>query len=259
MPELWDGLVVGASLAALEGDAGWGAIEDGALGWRDGRIVFMDAAPTCRANERLADIWSRPVAAGSRPASSTTPPGSAAIAPRVRTAAQGASYEEIARSAAASPWRDPRSRRCSRSAAAGPGAAGHGDHADQVRRRDLDGGAGCCVARHRTVPGVDVRNHLGARRAAGTGRAEAYIDAVCQWLPRLHGESLVDAVDAFAEHQPPQRRPPRAEAARALGLPVARRPAQRRRRRGAGGRIRGLSADRQYLVRGRGRHGPPAR
>jgi imidazolonepropionase len=29
------------------------------------------------------------------------------------------------------------------------------------------------------------------------GRADDYIDAVCQWLPILHGEDLIDAVDAF--------------------------------------------------------------
>ncbi|WP_437889621.1 imidazolonepropionase [Phytobacter sp. V91] len=33
------------------------------------------------------------------------------------------------------------------------------------------------------------------------GRSDAYIDEVCEaWLPRLHGEGLVDAVDAFCEH-----------------------------------------------------------
>ncbi|HKW81971.1 MAG TPA: imidazolonepropionase [Casimicrobiaceae bacterium] len=31
------------------------------------------------------------------------------------------------------------------------------------------------------------------------GRSDDYIDAVCAWLPRLHGEGLVDAVDAFCE------------------------------------------------------------
>jgi imidazolonepropionase len=31
------------------------------------------------------------------------------------------------------------------------------------------------------------------------GRADDYIDAVCQWLPILHAEALVDAVDAFCE------------------------------------------------------------
>jgi imidazolonepropionase len=31
------------------------------------------------------------------------------------------------------------------------------------------------------------------------GRADAYIDAVVDWLPRLHAEGLVDAVDAYCE------------------------------------------------------------
>lgn len=31
------------------------------------------------------------------------------------------------------------------------------------------------------------------------GRADDYIDAVCEWMPRLHAEGLVDAVDAFCE------------------------------------------------------------
>ena len=73
--------------------------------------------------------------------------------------------------------------------------------------------------------GVDVRTtFLGAHAVPPefAGRAEAYIDAVCQWLPRLHGEGLVDAVDAFAERigfTPAQTRRV-FEAARALGLPV---------------------------------------
>ncbi len=54
------------------------------------------------------------------------------------------------------------------------------------------------------------------------GRPDAYIDAVCQWLPALHAEGLVDAVDAFCERiafTPAQTRRV-FEAARALGLPV---------------------------------------
>ena len=31
------------------------------------------------------------------------------------------------------------------------------------------------------------------------GRTDAYIDAVCEWLPRLHAHGLVDMVDAFCE------------------------------------------------------------
>ncbi|MDO4250863.1 MAG: imidazolonepropionase, partial [Moraxella sp.] len=32
------------------------------------------------------------------------------------------------------------------------------------------------------------------------GNADGYIDKVCEWLPILHGEGLVDAVDAFCEN-----------------------------------------------------------
>lgn len=31
------------------------------------------------------------------------------------------------------------------------------------------------------------------------GRADAYIEAVCDWLPQLHAEGLVDAVDVFCD------------------------------------------------------------
>lgn len=54
------------------------------------------------------------------------------------------------------------------------------------------------------------------------GRADAYIDAVCDWLPALHAQGLVDAVDAFCEtigFTPAQTRRV-FDAARALGLPV---------------------------------------
>jgi imidazolonepropionase len=54
------------------------------------------------------------------------------------------------------------------------------------------------------------------------GRADDYIAEVCAWLPILHGEGLVDAVDAFCEgigFSPAQTRCVFA-AARALGLPV---------------------------------------
>ncbi|MBN8508414.1 MAG: imidazolonepropionase [Burkholderiales bacterium] len=54
------------------------------------------------------------------------------------------------------------------------------------------------------------------------GRADDYIAAVVDWLPRLHAEGLVDAVDAFCEtiaFSPAQTRRV-FEAARSLGLPV---------------------------------------
>ena len=54
------------------------------------------------------------------------------------------------------------------------------------------------------------------------GRADDYIDAVCDWMPRLYAQGLVDAVDAFCENigfTPAQTRRV-FEAARSLGLPV---------------------------------------
>lgn len=54
------------------------------------------------------------------------------------------------------------------------------------------------------------------------GRADDYIDAVCAWLPALHAEGLVDAVDAFCDRigfTPAQTRRV-FDAARRLSLPV---------------------------------------
>ncbi len=66
-----------------------------------------------------------------------------------------------------------------------------------------------CLAAHALPPEFD-------------GRPDDYIDAVCEWLPALQREGLVDAVDAFCDRigfTPAQTR--RAfEAARRLGLPV---------------------------------------
>ncbi|WP_374409711.1 imidazolonepropionase [Hydrogenophaga sp.] len=72
---------------------------------------------------------------------------------------------------------------------------------------------------------VDVRTtFLGAHALPPEfdGRPDDYIAAVCEWLPALHAQGLVDAVDAFCENigfSPAQTRRV-FEAARALGLPV---------------------------------------
>ncbi len=51
----WDGLIVGPSLATLDGE-GYGAIGDGALGWKDGRIAFVGPAAALPADPgELAD------------------------------------------------------------------------------------------------------------------------------------------------------------------------------------------------------------
>src|SRR5439155_1435831 len=54
------------------------------------------------------------------------------------------------------------------------------------------------------------------------GRADDYIDAVCAWLPALHAEGLVDAVDGFCDRIGFTAEQTRRvfDAARRLGLPV---------------------------------------
>ena len=66
-----------------------------------------------------------------------------------------------------------------------------------------------CLSAHAVPPEFDARG-------------DDYIDAVCSWLPALHAEGLVDAVDAFCERiafTPAQTRRV-FEAAQALRLPV---------------------------------------
>ncbi len=58
------------------------------------------------------------------------------------------------------------------------------------------------VARRLGQSGVTVRTTSLAAHALPPefeGRADAYIDAVCTWLPQWHADGLVDAVDAFCE------------------------------------------------------------
>jgi len=238
--DAWDGVLVGASLATLEGDAGWGAIGDGALGWRDGRIVFAgprDALPD--APGRLADSvveadggWVTPglvdchthlVFGGDRAA-------------EFEQRLQGASYEQIARSGGGIVSTVRATRAADEEALLAQSLPrARALLADGVTTLEIKSGYGLDLDGERRMLrvarrigqslGVDVHtSFLGAHALPPeyAGRADAYIDAVCEWLPQLHGEGLVDAVDAFAERIGFSIDQTRRvfEAARALGLPV---------------------------------------
>ncbi|MCS7078851.1 MAG: imidazolonepropionase [Chloracidobacterium sp.] len=74
------------------------------------------------------------------------------------------------------------------------------------------------------LPLTVVTTYLGAHALPPefTGRPDDYIAEVCAWLPALHAEGLVDAVDAFCETIAFSSNQVRRvfDAARALGLPV---------------------------------------
>ncbi|MEG3192572.1 imidazolonepropionase [Lysobacter sp. D1-1-M9] len=235
----WDGLILGASLATMDAPQGYGAINDAALGWRDGRLTYVgprhglpgEAATLAREvieaggwiTPGLIDCHTHLVFAGDR-------------AREFEQRLQGASYEEIARAGggivstvratrAADETELLRQSLSRARALIADGAStleiksGYGLDYDNERKM-------LRVARQvGETLGIEVRTTYLAAHALPpefSGRADDYIDAVIEWLPRLHAEGLVDAVDAFCEgigFSPAQTRRV-FEAARALDLPV---------------------------------------
>ena len=262
---MWDGLAIGVSLATLEGDAGYGAIADGALGWRDGLLAYVgpraglpgDPATLAREVVALDGGWITPglvdchthaVFAGDR-------------AGEFELRLQGASYEAIARAgggilstvrAVRAASEDellaqslPRARSLLR---------------DGVTTLEIKSGYGLDYDNERkmlrvarrigTELGITVRTtFLGAHALPPefANDASGYIAAAVEWLVALHEEGMVDAVDAFCEgigFTPAQTRR-MFEAAAALRLPVKLHADQLSDLGGAGlvAEYRGLSAD----------------
>ncbi|MGO1540542.1 MAG: imidazolonepropionase [Luteimonas sp.] len=236
----WDGLVLGATLATLDTDSGYGLVEDGALGWRDGAIVYVGPRTALPADPNslsgtvidlggglvtpgLVDCHTHLVFAGNR-------------AGEFEQRLQGASYEEIARAGGGIVSSVRAVREASEDqllAQSLPRARAL--VADGVTTLEIKSGYGLDYDSERRMLraarrvgeelGVQVRTTYLAAHALPpefADRADAYIDAVIEWLPRLHEEDLVDAVDAFAETIGFSIDQTRRvfEAARALGLPV---------------------------------------
>ncbi len=91
---------------------------------------------------------------------------------------------------------------------------------------EIDEARTLCIARRvGETLGLDVKTTYLAAHALPdefVGRADDYIDLVCEWMPRLHAEKLIDAVDAFCERigfTPEQTRRV-FECAKSLGIPV---------------------------------------
>ncbi|WP_287597816.1 imidazolonepropionase [Thermomonas sp.] len=234
----WDLLLTHATLATLDGEAPFGLLENAALAIADGHIAWlgpMDALPKRASIGRSEDLGGRLltpalvdchthlVFAGNR-------------ANEFDMRLNGASYEQIARagggirsSVAAVRQADedellrqslPRAR-----ALLGDGVttleikSGYGLDLDNERKM-------LRVARRiGQLLGIGVRTtYLAAHALPPEYRddADGYVDALIDWLPQLHAEGLVDAVDAFCESigfSPAQTRR-LFEAARTLGIPV---------------------------------------
>jgi imidazolonepropionase len=237
--ERWDGLLLGATLITLDAEHGYGLVEDGALGWKNGVLAYVgtraglpgmvdDLADEIIETDALVtpglvDCHTHAVFAGDR-------------ASEFELRLQGASYEQIARAGGGilSTVRAVREAdEASLLQASAPRIAAL--VRDGVTTLEIKSGYGLDFANERKMLrvaralgerfGISMRTtFLGAHALPPefAGDPDGYIDAAIAWLPRLHAEGLVDAVDAFCEgigFSPAQTRR-MFEAARALGLPV---------------------------------------
>jgi imidazolonepropionase len=208
-----DLLVTNVHLATMADGAGYGELRDGALGVKDGAIAWIGAAAGAPAARRVVDGdggWLTPglidchthiVHAGKR-------------SDEFEARLNGASYEDIAR-AGGGIMSTVRATRAASEAEllrqSLPRVASL--LAEGVTTIEIKSGYGLTledeakmlrVARRvgQVLPVAVATTFLGAHALPPefAGRADAYIDAVCeQMLPQLARAGLVDAVDAFCE------------------------------------------------------------
>ncbi|WP_271008733.1 imidazolonepropionase [Paucibacter sp. B51] len=233
--QLW----TGGRLATLAGDAAWGWVEQGAVLTQGEHILWVGAAadltPELRATvAQTHDLGGAVVTPGLIDCHTHLVYGGQR-ASEFELRLQGASYEEIAKAGGG----------IRSSVAATRQATEHQLYAQAAHRLlnllkegvttvEVKSGYGLSqaseakmlrVARRLAGLGVEVRTtYLGAHAVPPEfdGRPDEYVQAVCDWLPLLQREGLVDAVDAFCEgigFSPAQTRKI-FEAARAAGLPV---------------------------------------
>lgn len=233
------GVIINANLVTLQGPD-YGSIRHSCLAWRDGKIIYIgqenDQAQQWLDNaEQVIDAksaWLTPalidchthlVFAGNRAEESEQ---------RLR----GASYQDIAKAGGGI----LSSVRQTRAATEDELFAQSLPRlealiADGVACVEIKSGYGLDLSNERKMlrvakrlaeqAGVTVKTTYLAAHALPpeyAGQPDDYISAVCEWMPILHGEGLIDAVDVFCEGIGFSAAQTRRvfEAARALGLPV---------------------------------------
>lgn len=229
-----------ARLATLAGPSPWGWVPDGALLTHEERIVWagplaeLPAAHTTQIQKDI-DLGGALVTPGLVDCHTHLVYGGQRAA-EFEQRLQGASYEEIARAGGGIRSTVAATRAASDAALlASATRRAHSLMDEGVTTVEVKSGYGLsahdearCLRVARALGDalpLSVRTtYLGAHAVPPefTGRTDDYVDAVCAWMPALHAEGLVDAVDAFCENigfTPAQTRRV-FEAARALGLPV---------------------------------------
>ena len=213
-------------------DKGWGLVDDGALLVEGEQIVWIGKsadAPTAHAEvdcagalitPGLIDAHTHLIYAGHR-------------AREFELRLEGASYEEIARAGGGIRSTVHATREADEATLLTLAQARlNALMAEGVTTVEVKSGYGLSLESERTclrvarqLQGAQVlATYLGAHAVPPeyAGRPDDYIGAVCEWLPLLYAEGLVDAVDAFCENigfTPAQTRRV-FDAAKELGLPI---------------------------------------
>ncbi len=229
-----------AQLATLDGDAPWGWIANGALLTEGDRILWVGEAaqlsPELTAGTlRRHDLGGAVVTPGLIDCHTHLVYGGQR-AHEFELRLQGASYEEIARAGGGI-----------RSSVAATREASEDELFKQAAKRaQALVGEGVCTLEVKSGYGlslIDEAKQLRVARRLGhelglsvlttylgahalppeyAGRQDDYVQALCDWMPELQAQGLVDAVDAFCEgigFTPAQTRLV-FETAKRLGLPV---------------------------------------
>lgn len=224
----------GGRLATLAGNSGWGLIDDGALLVDDqGLLAWVGPSHEAPAADEVVELQGALVTPGLVDCHTHLVYGGNR-SDEFEQRLHGASYADIAkagggikstvaatRAATEAELLASASRRARALMAEGVTTlevkSGYGlDAATEARMLR--------VARQLQGLGVDVRTTYLAAHALPPecADADAYIAAACAWLPELHAQGLVDAVDAFCEHIAfsPAQVARVFDVARQLGLPV---------------------------------------
>lgn len=215
----WDGLLIHARVVTLTGDTGYGLVEQAAMAWRAGRIVWLGA---------MADLPGAPDAL----AATVIDAGNALVTPGLidchthlvfagdragefEQRLHGASYADIARAGGGIVASVSATRQASEEellAQSLPRAQAL--LAEGVTCLEIKSGYGLDLDSERKMLrvarrigeglGITVRTTFLGLHAVPpefAQRRDDYVAAVCDdWLPTLAAEGLVDAVDVFCEN-----------------------------------------------------------